>query len=113
MEKDDHYLLSMDVPGVTKEDINIEVADSRLKISGERRDLFEEEGCTQEGYGRFERAFGLHSDIDTTGIAAHCENGVLTVALPKTKKAEASKIPISDGTKGGFWSRIRKTDNKS
>ena len=112
--KDDHYFFRMDVPGVTKEDIDIEVLDSQLRISGERRSLIEDEEYSQKGYGRFERTIKLSSGIDTTGIAAHCEDGVLTVALPKKKKSQANKVPIFDGTnKDEFLSKTKKIKDKS
>ena len=101
VEKGDHYLLSVDIPGVPIEDISIEVMDSTIKISGERRTLDE-----RGEYMKFERTVALTSDIHKEDIAAHYENGVLTLALPKQNKEQARKINISGNSKEGVWSKL-------
>ena len=102
VEKGDHYILSVDIPGVPIEDINVEVMDSTLKISGERKTLNE----GGEGYARFERKFNLVPGIEQESIAAHYENGVLTLALPKHKKEQARKIDITGNSKEGVWGKL-------
>ena len=107
VEKDNCYLFSMDLPGVSKDDINIEIEQSRLKVSGERKDR----EYIGKKSGKFERSMELPADIDKDKIVAHCENGVLTVALPTLKKAQPRKVQISDNKTGGVWNPC-KTKNR-
>ncbi len=118
-ETKDHYLVSFDMPGVKKEDINIEVQDQHLIISGERqRELRDQEGeatlRVERTYGKFERTFALPTSIATDKIEAHFENGVLNVALPKAETAKGRTIQIQMG-QGGFLSKLlmsKKDTNK-
>ena len=100
-ETDRHYLLSLDLPGVRKEEVNIETKNSQLIISGQRkRETKESEQgkLSKERYfGSFMRSFTLPSDIDPTKVEAHFENGVLQIALPKTQVTQTRQITIKEG----------------
>ncbi|NPA50405.1 MAG: Hsp20/alpha crystallin family protein [Epsilonproteobacteria bacterium] len=91
-ESDDAYYIEVDLPGVKKEDININVHDNILTISGERK--LDEERKDDEFYyiesvyGKFERSFTLPEDADVDNIEATDEDGVLTIKIPKVKKSE-------------------------
>lgn len=118
-ETDSHYLMSFDVPGVKKEDIKIEMRGHTLIVSGERKEEYERKGKTQykaeSSYGSFQRTFDLAEDLKSEQIEAQFENGVLRVAIPKTKASKTEQIKISEG-KGGLWGKLlshKKEENKS
>jgi len=108
-ETDNHYLMSFDVPGVKKDDIKIELRGNTLSVSGERKEEFEQKNKSQykseSSYGIFQRSFDLAEDVKADQIEAQFENGVLKVAIPKTKASKAEQIKISEG-KGGLWGKI-------
>ena len=89
------YHLDVDLPGVKKEDIAVDVKDGRLSISGERN--FKEEVKEEDYYkvetsfGKFTRSFDLPENVDIENIEANCENGVLEVLIPKLEKVENVK----------------------
>ncbi|HEX4925524.1 MAG TPA: Hsp20/alpha crystallin family protein [Bdellovibrionales bacterium] len=108
-EHDDHFVLSFDLPGLSKNDVNIEVLEDRLVVSGERKDERRfKEGRTERAYGRFERAFTLPAGADAGKIEARFENGVLEIAVPKAEMAKPRKIEIkaSDGQDAGILGRF-------
>lgn len=94
------YHIEVDLPGVKKEDIHIDVKDNQLVISGERS--FKEERKEKDyykvesSYGKFQRTFALPENVDIENIEASSNDGVLEVVLPKLKieKAEVKKIQI-------------------
>ena len=89
------YHLDVDLPGVKKEDIKVDVKEGRLTISGERN--FKEEVKEEDYYkvetsfGKFTRSFDLPENVDVENIEASCENGVLEVVIPKLEKVENVK----------------------
>lgn len=98
-ETETHYQVSVDLPGVKKEDIHLEVKDNMLMISGEKKD----ERKTTEGkrhiteryYGSFSRAFTLPSQVASDKVEAMFKEGVLQVSVPKAENAKSKKISIS------------------
>lgn len=101
VEADDEYVLRADLPGLAKDDLDIEVKDNVLTISGERRAEHEDR---REGYHRVERAFGrfsrsldLPEGIDADAVSADFENGVLEVRVPKPEERQPTKIAIGSG----------------
>jgi len=98
---DSGYSFHFDVPGVAAGDIEIDVEDGVLTVSGERKSVVEEEKdaslCRREvRRGRFERAFRLPTDADPASITAEHANGVLVVRVPKAAEARARKIPVGN-----------------
>ena len=97
-EADDAYYIEVDLPGVKKEDVSIDVNENIITISGERK--LEEERKNDEFYrvesvyGKFERSFTLPEDVDTDKIEAHMENGVLTVKIPKIQVVDKAPKKI-------------------
>jgi len=94
----DHYELNMDLPGVDKENVSITVRSDHLLVQGERRSETHEE---REGFLRSERYFGnfsrqipLPDDVDTEGIDAEMQNGVLTLTMPKSEQRRGRQIDI-------------------
>jgi HSP20 family protein len=86
------YHIDVDLPGVKKEDIKVDVKDGVLTISGERK--FKNETKEEDYYkietsfGKFSRTFTLPDDADIEHIEASSDNGVLEVVIPKLKKEE-------------------------
>jgi len=97
-EGDDAYYIEVDLPGVKKEDINIDVDDNTLTISGERKIKEEHKEDNfykvESVYGKFERAFSLPEDVDTEKIEAEHKNGVLEIKIPKVQKVEKTPKKI-------------------
>ncbi len=98
-ETDDAYRLTAELPGLTKDDINITLENNVLRLAGERK--FEKD-VTQEGYhrvertyGTFARAFTLPSQVSHDKVEAAFENGLLTITVPKAEQAKPRKIAIS------------------
>jgi len=97
-ETDDAYTLRVDVPGMTKEDISINLQNNTLTISGERLSERTEESeeyvRVERAFGNFHRTFTLPDAVDQENIAATYENGVLTINIPKTAKSTRRQIEI-------------------
>jgi len=104
VEADDHFVLKADLPGLTDDDVAIEVQDGTLKISGERK---EEREQTERGWYRVERSFGsfsrslsLPDGVDADRITAEFHNGVLEVRIPKPEERKPRRIAISASGNG-------------
>jgi HSP20 family protein len=101
VETGDHFVLRADLPGMSENNVNIELEDNVLTISGERKSEHEQRN---EGYYRVERASGsfsrsltLPEGVDPEGIQASFENGVLEVRIPKPEQQKPRKVQISLG----------------
>ena len=101
-EADDHFVLRADVPGMSEEDIKIEIRDATLTISGERKAEHER---SERGFYRIERAFGrfqrqltLPEGIDPGAVTADFDEGVLSVRIPKPEKVKPQRIAIGGTT---------------
>ncbi|WP_440952886.1 Hsp20/alpha crystallin family protein [Methanococcoides sp. FTZ1] len=97
-EEGDNVVVTADLPGVDKKDININVKDNIIEISAEckKETEAEEGGYTQRErtYSRFSRSAVLPANVTDEGAKAKLEDGVLTVTLPKSKAEEKPKIMI-------------------
>jgi HSP20 family protein len=94
-ETEDAYHIEVELPGVKKENVDIQVDGNVLTISGERnvRDEVKEEDYhkIESRYGLFSRSFTLPEKVDVSKIEAVFENGVLEVTIPKLKIDTSSK----------------------
>jgi HSP20 family protein len=94
------YLISFDLPGVSKNDVKVEISDNQLTVSGERKEDRREEQkgrqYTERYYGSFFRTFTLPSHINSDQIEAHFQDGVLRLVLPKHEASQPKSIPISE-----------------
>lgn len=99
IETTEAYELSLDVPGVNKDDIQINFHEGVLSISGERmsKELSETDNVVrfERQSGRFYRSFTLPNKINAKKIEANFENGVLVVKVPKLEETKPQKIKIS------------------
>ena len=86
-ETDNSFVLSADIPGLTKKDIKINVANGRLAISGERSFKTDQENDNyhyrERQFGSFDRSFNLPDTVDEENISASFKNGILNVSLAK------------------------------
>jgi HSP20 family protein len=101
VETDDHFVLRADLPGLDAGDVNIEVEDNVLTLSGERKAEHEER---REGFYRVERASGqfrrsltLPDGVDLEQIAARFDKGVLEIRIPKPEERKPRKVEIAVG----------------
>ena len=99
-ETDDAFTLKAELPGLTKDDIHIEVHDRTLKLRGERK---HESEAKQEHYhrrertyGAFQRSFWLPSSVDPEKVQATFKDGVLELHLPKHEEAKPKRISIAE-----------------
>ncbi len=92
------YHIEIDLPGISKEDIEITTEDNVLTISGERKlkeETKEEDYYKVESaYGKFTRSFTLPEKVDISAIQAESKNGVLEVIIPKLKEEETKPKKI-------------------
>jgi len=97
-EFDDHYLVTVDLPGLKKDDIKITLEDKTLTISGEKKFENEEKKDSyhriERGYGQFERSFILPTSTKAEKIDAKYNDGVLALTLPKAEEAKMRTIEI-------------------
>lgn len=99
-ETDAGYVVDLELPGLTAEDVDVNVENGLLTIAGEKREEVEG-GSENEGrniverrFGKFSRSFSVPNSVDTGKVSAKFENGVLTVTLPKAASAKPRKIKI-------------------
>ncbi|MFN3707621.1 Hsp20/alpha crystallin family protein [Microcella sp.] len=93
----DHYVLTADLPGVDPGSVDVDVDGQLLTIRAERTPRSQEgvQWLTRERpAGTYLRQLTLGKDIDTEGISAHYENGVLSVMIPVLEKAKPRKIAV-------------------
>jgi len=101
VETETHYVLKADLPGLSEEDVAIEVADNVLTVTGERKSEHEEK---KDGYRRVERSFGsfrralrLPEGVDADAISARFDKGVLEVSVPKPEQRKPHRVAIQSG----------------
>jgi HSP20 family protein len=102
-EENDAFILSADLPGVSKEDIDVQVSANTLTIHAEHEE--------DNSYRSYHQSFTLPSNVDAEQVEASCENGRLEIFLPKNESAQKRKIEIQSG-KGGFQERRKTQDQK-
>jgi HSP20 family protein len=98
-QTDDEYIVTADLPGMSKKDIDLTVENNILTLSGERSFERKEDGPRfdriERAYGKFSRTFHLPTNVDVNAVKATFEEGVLTVTIPKAEEAKSRQIEIS------------------
>ncbi|MFH0793287.1 MAG: Hsp20/alpha crystallin family protein [bacterium] len=97
IEDEKGYTLTLEMPGVTKDDLDISVSRSSLAITGRRRESLE--GLTallrERQIGEFRREFRMDDTVDTSKIDAKLDNGPLFPRIPKAEKVMPRKVSIN------------------
>lgn len=100
-EKDSSYQVVVELAGVDPADVNVELEEDRLEISGEKKASQLEEGVAslkqERLVGTFKRVFEFTKQVEPDQIKAEFKNGLLTIVLPKSKKVLPRKIKIDVG----------------
>jgi len=98
-ETEDAYRLTAELPGLTRDDINITLENNVLRLSGERKfekDVQKESyHRIERSYGNFTRSFALPQQVSSDKVLAAFENGLLTITVPKAEQAKPRKIAIA------------------
>lgn len=98
METDNEYVIKVDLPGLTKKDIQINAHDNVLTIEGERRKESKEEKAgylrNERYFGTFKRSIMLPASIMDENIKASFKDGVLKINVPKAEKSKRKSVPI-------------------
>ena len=119
-EDENHYFISMDVPGLKKEDLKISLKDNVLSISGTRQELYKENEkkthsrFVERFYGSFHRAFTLPSPVDENKVEAQFTNGVLELLIPQSASSAGREITVREGSgkgEGLFSHRLKDRKN--
>ena len=95
-ETADRYVLTLEVPGLTRADIDLSFRDQTLTVKGERPggECPQRYQRLERGHGAFARAFSFGPDVDPDGITAEMADGVLTVTIPKTARTTTRRIDV-------------------
>ena len=98
-ERDGTLVVKAELPGIAREDVEIDLADNVLTLRGEKKQEEEhtegEMHVWERSYGSFQRAFTLPCRVQEDKVTAEVKNGVLTVTLPKAEEARGRKIEVA------------------
>jgi HSP20 family protein len=114
IERDGRFVVRADVPGLSPDDIRLEVRDGALVLEGERRQEIQVEGeqgvyRSERMYGRFSRVIPLPEAADLDKAAARFENGVLEIEIPLRENAQRRRIEIQGSSKPREGSKQQQT----
>ena len=104
-EKEGNFMVTLELPGLKKEEVKVEVTEEAIVVTGERKFLTEEKENgffrTERSYGEFYRSIPLPKDAKIDLIKAELNNGVLhiTVPVPPPTKAAVKQVPIMETKK--------------
>lgn len=93
-ETESGYLIALDLPGIDREALEIDVDDSRLMVKGTRAIEESRQHRTERPRGKFLRTFSVPASVDQAKIGAEYKEGVLQIRLPKRNEQKAKKIDI-------------------
>jgi HSP20 family protein len=102
-ETEDAWVVEAELPGVNKKDINVDVRDSEVVVTGEIKEK-ERKGLLRRRtrpVGRFEYRVVLPGEVDADAIDASLDDGVLTIRIPKAEKARPRRIEIGSNAQSG------------
>ena len=94
-------VLTMDLPGLTADDVELELVDGYLMVRGERKRPRVTDGTvfahSERAFGRFERRIKVPDGVDAEAITASMDNGVLSLLIPKPERLKPKSIAIGTG----------------
>ncbi len=97
-ETDNEFMVKAELPGMKAQDIEVTVRDNNLVISGEKKETEERKEQNwyhvERRYGSFYRTIPLPSNVDAEKIQATCQDGILSIRLPKTEAVKPRKIEV-------------------
>lgn len=97
-ETEDHYEVTMDLPGLKAEDVQIEFQNDTLTVFGEQQEVKEEKGKkfhrVERTSGKFYRSISLPDTVDPDKVSADFKEGVLTITMPKSEAVKPKQIKI-------------------
>ena len=97
-EDKENYVLTLDLPGINKDNVKISYVDGQLNISGERKNEKESKDGTyhrvERSYGKYFRSFSLPKEIKDDKIDAEFKDGQLTITVPKAEEVKPKEIDI-------------------
>ncbi|MEZ5338515.1 MAG: Hsp20/alpha crystallin family protein [bacterium] len=98
-EDEQQFSVLVELPGLKSSDIEVQVENNVLFISGERRMEEKKEGenwhFVERSYGSFSRSFRLPKNVDSEGVKASYSDGMLSISIPKAEEARPRKVEIS------------------
>lgn len=98
VENENDFVVNVELPGVSKQDVKITVQDDVLMIKGEKKFEKEKKGDAyhrvERSYGVFHRSFTLPATVKSERIEASHENGILRIVLPKAEEAKPKEIDV-------------------
>ncbi|MEM7729743.1 MAG: Hsp20/alpha crystallin family protein [Pseudomonadota bacterium] len=101
-ETDGELRLSLELPGVKRDDVDVSIENGQIRISGEKKSRYQQEedgrSSTETRYGRFQRVLPLPEGVNEDAIEATFEDGVLELTLPKTEETQPQSRRIEIGT---------------
>jgi HSP20 family protein len=109
LEKEDNFLVKVELPGVKEDDVNVTIAGGTLTIEGEKKAESEvkKKGYyyRETSYGSFSRSITIPSTVDASKIEANYDKGVLEITLPKALEVKPKKITVAAKKKGEATSK--------
>jgi HSP20 family protein len=97
-EHEDQYIVKVELPGVSREDVKVTMEENQLMIRGEKKQEKESKGSNyhrlERSYGSFQRTFALPSNVKGERIEASFKDGVLNIVLPKAEEAKRKEIEV-------------------
>ena len=96
-ETDSGYLIAMDLPGIDREALELDVDDNRLVVKGTRTIAESKQHRSERPRGKFLRTFSVPGSVDQAKIGAEFKDGVLHIRLPKRSEQKPKKIDIKVG----------------
>lgn len=100
-ERDDSYVVTADIPGIPRDNLDISVTPRSLSLSGQGEQTREESRgryiARERGYGQFNRTFTLPEEVDPARARARFHDGQLYVELPKAEMSRSRRLEIEDG----------------
>ena len=101
IDKGDDLHFVAELPGLSKDEIDITLEDGVLTISGEKKNEHAEEKngyhLRERGYGKFSRSFRLPTEVNPDKVGAHLKDGLLTLTLDKAEQVKPKKIEVKAG----------------